>query len=641
MSAICGIFDITGAPASPADLDSLMLGLAHRGLDGSAYWRKGAVGLGQQIARLTAESLDENLPYFQAETNLAIVADANLHNREDLCRTLEIPHSERRRIPDSQLILKSYEKWGERCPEYLLGDFAFVIWDGSLQQLFCCRDHSRGRPFFYYFDGRRFVFASEIKSILSVSGVPRKLNETRLVTAAIAGAQSPSNETTFYERISILPSAVSLVVDCHGLRKRCYWQLDPAATLPFKSHNEILDAFEELMFDVVGGFIRSAFPVTVQLSGGLDSSSIAGVAAKCLEKQGKHLSVMSIVKADPNDPEIVDEKFYIDQFRAWPNIEINYITAPQRGPFDDVEKVVRGYDSPLATPCHYLYTAFVDASRKCGARMMLAGDFGEVGPTFKGEGFYIELFLRRRWRALLHELQQRRRVSGRSHGAILKSEVLQPLLPTDWILRWRNRGFYRREGSGVLQADYVRQQIDQGRLEFEQANGSTALEWSDHRRWHYNLIRCWHQKNPGAEGFVGYEQVRSCFPFSDKRLLEFCLAAPGDLKVRDGYPRYLVRAGLRNILPPEIQWRTSKTAFSPDYRRRYNAQRRKAQDVLAGITPNDPIRQIVDVDKLCILAAKEMSNQGSRTAVLEPGLDLVPFGIYMIYFLRQFAEFQV
>jgi asparagine synthase (glutamine-hydrolysing) len=240
----------------------------------------------------------------------------------------------------------------------------------------------------------------------------------------------------------------------------------------------------------------------------------------------------------------------------------------------------------------------------------------------------------------MHELRQRSRVSGRSRGAILKSEVLRPLLPVEWLLRWRSRGNNGGQDYGVLRADYVRQQLGEGEREFKRASIKAARNWPDQRRNHYNLICCWHQKNPGAEGFVGYEQVRSCFPFSDKRLLEFCLAAPGDLKVRDGYTRYLVRAGLRNILPPEIRWRTSRMAFSPDYQRRYNAQRRQAQDILAAIAPADPVRQIVDVDKLRSLAARQMVSPNSRTAVLEPGMDLVPFGIYVIYFLRRFAEFQ-
>ncbi|HKX29750.1 MAG TPA: asparagine synthase-related protein [Blastocatellia bacterium] len=629
-----------GAPVSADDLDSLISGLAHRGLDGTGSWRQGAIGLGQQITRLTPESLDENLPCFQAEANLALVADAFLHNREDLCRTLNLSHSEGRQLADSQLILKSYQKWGERCPEYLLGDFAFAIWDGGIQQLFCCRSHSRGRPFFYHYDGRRFVFASEIKGILAVPGVPRRLNEAHLARVGIAGAQLVSNEATFYQHISILPSALSLVVNRHGLRLRRYWQLNPEAELPFKSHEEILEAFEDLMFDVIGESVRSAFPVTAQLSGGLDSSSIVGVAAKCLERQGKQLTVMSAVKANPDDHEIADERFYIDQFRSWPNIAIKYITAPQRGPFDDIEKVVRGYDSPMATPCHYLYSAFMEASRECGARVMLTGDFGELGPTFSGNGFYSELLLHWRWRTLAHELRQRSRISGRSRGLILISEVLRPLPPMDWLLRWLRRKNDGRQDHGVLRPDYVRRQLGERAREFEQASRTAARKWPDQRRNHYNLIHCWHQKNAGAEGFPGYEQVRSSSPFSDKRLLEFCLAVPGDLKVRDGYPRYLVRAGLRNILPPEIRWRTSKLPFSPDYRRRYNAQRRQAQDILAAITPTDPVRQIVDVDGLRSLAAQGMMIQRSRTAGLEPGLIIVPFGIYLIYFLRQFPEFQ-
>ena len=141
--------------------------------------------------------------------------------------------------------------------------------------------------------------------------------------------------------------------------------------------------------------------------------------------------------------------------------------------------------------------------------------------------------------------------------------------------------------------------------------------------------------------FAGFEHVSLAYPFYDKRLLEFCLAAPGRLKVRDGYMRYLIRAGLDGILPPEIQWRTTKEPFSPDFHIRYNRQRPEVYKMLCAIQRNDPVREVVDVESLKAMAQHEMAGNSGDTLKDKNSMHMVPYGVYMIQFLRQFDEFQV
>ena len=82
---------------------------------------------------------------------------------KNLSKELDIENNEN--VSDSYFILKSYEKWGEKCPEYLLGDFAFAIWDKNKEKLFCARDHMGVKPFYYYLDENIFVFGTEIKAL--------------------------------------------------------------------------------------------------------------------------------------------------------------------------------------------------------------------------------------------------------------------------------------------------------------------------------------------------------------------------------------------------------------------------------------------------------------------------------------------
>ena len=98
----------------------------------------------------TPESLYEKLPQQDDEAGLVITADARIDNRDELFDALGIPNPDRPTMPDSALILKAYRKWGQDCPNHLLGAFAFTIWDKKEQSLFCARDQMGFKPFYYY-----------------------------------------------------------------------------------------------------------------------------------------------------------------------------------------------------------------------------------------------------------------------------------------------------------------------------------------------------------------------------------------------------------------------------------------------------------------------------------------------------------
>ena len=128
MSAIVGFLGLDGRAASESDLGRMIESLAHRGPDGRRVWLEDGVGLGHCMLHTTPESLSEHLPL--RREHLTITADARLDNRADLLRILR-GGSGTDSISDSELILDAYLRWGEDCPQRLLGDFAFAIWDAS------------------------------------------------------------------------------------------------------------------------------------------------------------------------------------------------------------------------------------------------------------------------------------------------------------------------------------------------------------------------------------------------------------------------------------------------------------------------------------------------------------------------------
>ena len=165
MSGIVGIYRPEGIVAN-ADLERMVETISHRGGDGSSVWTEGPIGLGHRMLHTTPESLHEKLPLVSDSHDLTITADARIDNREELWTALGFSGSPHVEVADSQLILASYERWGERCPEKLLGDFSFAIWDRRKQVLFCARDHYGVRPFNYHYrPGQAFVYVGKLRRL--------------------------------------------------------------------------------------------------------------------------------------------------------------------------------------------------------------------------------------------------------------------------------------------------------------------------------------------------------------------------------------------------------------------------------------------------------------------------------------------
>jgi asparagine synthase (glutamine-hydrolysing) len=313
-------------------------------------------------------------------------------------------------------------------------------------------------------------------------------------------------------------------------------------------------------------------------------------------------------------PQFQDEREFIDEFLAWPNVTIEYVAPENNGPFDGIEDASNFYAIQLPHSRHFLSDALHERAVQRGADVILAGNAGEAGPTAWGRGYYLELASRMKWWTLVRELAKASAIQHASLVRIFGRDILYFLSSSPFS-----------EAIILLSPDFVRTFGDAP---------DTNLRWPDHRNDQLALIRT----NMRAHAFscgTCEGQIRLAFPFRDKRVLEFCLSAPGHLKVHNGYSRYLIRQALDGVLPKKIQWRTTKCAFSPDYPRRYRAQLGKAHNFVAAIRRSDPVRSIVDVDRLRYLLEQPTLRQGRMAALV-----IIPASIYLICFLRQFAEFQ-
>ena len=276
MCGIAGILRLDGRPVNPETLAGMMLALRHRGPDDADYVADGPVGLGNR--RLSIVDLaGGHQPMANATGTVWVIQNGEIYNFPELRRMLEARGRRFRTRSDTEAILHVYEEFGVAGIERLRGMFALAIWDAVNRRLLVARDQVGIKPLYYHLDGRRLVFASEIRSLLADPDVPRELWPPAM-DRFLTFYYVPGNETVF-AGIRRLPPAHVMVVENNRVEVRRYWQLnvEPQEGLTDAARAE---ALWERLTAAVERHLLADVPVGVFLSGGIDSSAIVAALAR-------------------------------------------------------------------------------------------------------------------------------------------------------------------------------------------------------------------------------------------------------------------------------------------------------------------------------------------------------------------------
>lgn len=247
---------------------SMVQTLAHRGPDARGTFVDEGISLGHNRLSIIDLSSSANQPMFDNEKELAIVCNGEIYNFQEIKKELEGEY-EFKTKSDTEVILAGYRKWGKDVVGKLNGMFAFAIWDRRRKELFCARDHAGIRPFYYFWDGRRFIFASEVKAILK-HDVPRTLNKDAF--NHYLRVQFVPEPMTMIENIYKLPPKSILTLKGKSLSVAAY--RNPAEATKSFSYEETKHLVREKIIGAVGRQLVSDVPVGVYLSGGIDSSAM-------------------------------------------------------------------------------------------------------------------------------------------------------------------------------------------------------------------------------------------------------------------------------------------------------------------------------------------------------------------------------
>jgi len=599
MSAIIGIYHFDDRPADPKILEQMVNRLMHRGPDGAGLWNSKNVGLGHQKHSTTPESLKVQFPLQSLRYPLTITADARIDNREELARLLDIHDIDgvsQTTICDEELILMAYEKWGESCPEKLLGDFAFAIYDMREKKIFCARDHMGIKPFYYHLSDHLFLFASEIKALFCHPETPQNLNDERI--ADYLAVNFEDKASTFYQNIYRLPPGCFMTVSGDGAKVKSYWSLDPEKEIRLKSDEEYAEEFKAIFIDSVKCRIRRCRPIGYLLSGGLDSSSVVSVAHSLNKKSGA--GEMNAFSATFPDFPQVDEQQFIDIVLQLGGINSYTLRADKISPLQDLEQVYKCEDEPFHMPNLYIYWALAKAAMDKNVEVMIDGIDGDTTVSH-GLEYLRDLLIRGKWRGLASEvrwLSKRFHLPGWRflwHFSILP--VLSEMMRYTWSLASRKGYSDSLKIPSTINLAFARRIAWKQRLHGQLEERMAPVFSLKRQHWlslTSGLLPFTMEVNDKAAAEFGIDHRH---PFFDYRLVEFCYAIPSDQKLNRGWDRVVQRRAMKDILPDKILWRIKKSRWDPNFKRGlFEFDKTKIEDAI--YKKADVIEAYIDINAL-------------------------------------------
>jgi asparagine synthase (glutamine-hydrolysing) len=425
MSGIIGLWNPDGRPGAVEEIVRMGRAISHRGLHATPPLVDGPVALAYLHLEVRGKPLPVVQPFADAETGLAIVVDGRIDNRDDLLPALESRGLAPRGASDAELILRAYRLWGVETPRRLLGDFAFAIWDSRNRRFFCARDQLGVRPFLYYFvRNSLFAFGSEIKAIIALHRVARRLNEFRLADYLVEELDREDTVGTFYEGVLRLPGGHCLMAEPDSLKVWDYWKLIPKEGARYRSLEECAEAFRSVFMKAVSDRIRDTAGVAYALSGGLDSSSVVGAARELSGGAAQaRLTTFSLVDHAGQEAlgmiRSVVEQGGIDSHLIRPED----VTAGNY----DLTGLIRNSDQPFEVDQGFFDWITYRSARHHGCRVLLDGiDGDQMNP----HTYYLSSLIRRgRWLAAMRNARCLARESNDPLWRILAADGLLPIFP--------------------------------------------------------------------------------------------------------------------------------------------------------------------------------------------------------------------
>ncbi len=572
---MCGIFafiDINRGDVNLDVLDNMSHSLKHRGPDdcGYAFFElfgkqrviesktaskgiqtnnlEGVLAFGHR--RLSIIDLTEagHQPMHNENGQIWVILNGEIYNYQELTEELKEKGHHFRSRTDTEVILHAYEEWGIECLSHFNGMWAFALWDHKKRKLFCARDRFGIKPFYYYYDGKKLLLASEIKAILQDPTIERNSNDERVYDYLAYGILDHT-EKTFFKNINQLRGSHYLTLEIKEnklvLDIRRYWDIE--STEPeLNEHYEhkFLDLFE----DSVKLHMRSDVPLGTCLSGGLDSSSIVCVAKRFLNSN-VHRTFSSCF-----EHKNYDEREFIYQVNETAGSEPHYIFPNPKDLLEEIEDLIWFQEEPFGSTSIYAQWNVFKLAQKRSIKVVLDGQGADellagYHPFF---GYYLgELLKKRRIREFWYEYHNIKKSHGYSNGWLIR-HIIHPLIPGYMFKAARIRILRNKQRWIHLPQDYSPE------VKTVSKYGNILLDQLYNSLMNYSLPGLLHYEDRNSMA----HSIEARVPFLDYRLVQFVFSLPSDQLIRDGTTKMVLREAMQGILPEKVRGRVDKMGFA-------------------------------------------------------------------------------
>jgi asparagine synthase (glutamine-hydrolysing) len=615
MCGIAGIF--SGRPLQPEMLKRISATIRHRGPDDEGFFVSGndhaflrgnetvnglpdlkhidehkeTFSLGFVHRRLSIIDVTEagHQPMKENERGLVIVYNGEVYNYREIRTELEQNGYRFSSESDTEVILQAYKYWGKDCVKRFMGMWAFAIYDPANREIFLSRDRFGIKPLYYFHDKELFAFSSEIKALFEIEGILPVASEKRSFEFITYGSSSDPDKNLF-ESIHQLKPGCNLVFNCSNekIKEEKYYQL--SEQLYSIDENRAEQQFSELLENSVQLHLRSDVETGSALSGGLDSSTIVALAADIfLNKPFRTFTAAYNEKA-------VDESFYADQvISSRKNIQAFKVYPTAANYWKDIDKLVWHQDFPIGSTSMFAQWEVMKAASQQKVKVLLDGQGADeiLGGYYNFAGIYLLAQLKK-----LHLLKY-------FHEKKCLKENFTPAINT----AIGRAGFY-------FLPSFVQKQLrSKKRLSFDFISEKykkkvAAVEVPDRggrsfREQSLLSIRF------GLQDLLRYEDrnsmafsIESRVPFLDHRLVEFCLSFPDELKIKDGWTKYILRKKAAKIIPEQITWRKDKMGFLTPQQTWKNELKNELKEFINGT----PVPDFINKNYLLQLCDRDISN---------------------------------
>lgn len=564
MCGIAGIINKNNSRIVKEEIRTMNAIMAHRGPDAEGIYLEHNVGLGHRRLSIVDLSDSGRQPMSSYDERFVLVFNGEIYNYVELKVKLQEEGAIFRTETDTEVILEAYRYWGKECVKCFNGMWSIVLYDRERRQVFFSRDRFGVKPLYIYESEEEMIFASEIKCITAIRPEEKIVDITQ-TARYLKGIQEDMDGHTFYKNIRNFPKSHNMVYDLETNTKtyQKYWEINIREFCGKWQSKNPYKRFRELLEDAIRIRLRADVDVGASLSGGLDSSTIVGIACKKFKTK---MHTFSSIYKEKN----CDEKAYIDCMNEFVDTEAHYIYPDESADFmQDIEALIYYHDGPCHSASPYSgYCVY----RGVGGKVKVLLDGQGADELFAG---YLTFY-----NAKLKELLRLDTFLSKIRAVSLVLSVQHEwpdkmyLLNKNLLLRTMGARGYRdlKEKEAENASQSVVQNTAHPKLrfleEFEKTDLKNQLpefptivnELDKElylRFWYKILPRILHDvdRNSMARSL----EVR--LPFLDYRLVEFSYTLHDRYKIRGRWTKYILRRSCKKYLPKEVSNRRNKMGF--------------------------------------------------------------------------------